>query len=88
MPEVHADPDKLKQVAKTLTSSANQLQEMSRTLSRVVDGAVGRDAEMQKFQQEFNQALKVLTSFSTTLKDGYAPRLQKKAAALEEFQRH
>jgi ABC-type transporter Mla subunit MlaD len=85
MPEVNADPDKLKQLAKTLTSSADELQQTARSLSRAVGDSVGRDAEMQKFQQEFNQALKTLTRLSETMKGQYAPALQKKAAALEQY---
>lgn len=87
MPEVNADPEKLKQLAKTLTSSADKLQQIARTLSRAVDGAVGRDAEMQKFQHEFKQSLKTLTRFGETMKGQQAPALQKKAAALEQYQR-
>lgn len=85
MPEVNADPEKLKQLAKTLSSSADQLQQIARTLARSVDGSVGRDAEMQKFQQEFKQSLRTLTRFGETLKGQYAPALQKKAAALEQY---
>lgn len=85
MPEVNADPEKLNQLAKTLSSSADQLQQIARSLGRAVDGSVGRDAEMQKFQQDFKQSLKTLTRFSETLKSQHAPALQKKAAALEQY---
>lgn len=85
MPEVNADPEELQQLAKTLSSSADQLQQIARSLARSVDRSVGRDAEMQKFQQEFKQALKSLTRFSEIVKGQYAPALQKKAAALEQY---
>ena len=85
MPEVNADPEKLNQLAKTMSSSADQLQQIARSLARAVDSSVGRDAEMRRFQQDFKQALKTLTRFSETLKDQYAPTLQKKAAALEQY---
>lgn len=85
MPEVHADPDKLKQLARTLNSSADQLQQVARSLTRAVSDATGRDPEMQRFQQEFSQALKTLTKFSETMKSQYSPALQKKASALEQY---
>ncbi len=85
MPEVNADPEKLKQLAKTLTSSADQLQQIARSLSRAVDNSVGRDAEMRKFQQDFAQTLKSLSQLTETLKGQYAPALQKKAAALDQY---
>jgi ABC-type transporter Mla subunit MlaD len=85
VPEVNADPEKLNQLARTLSSSADQLQQIARSLARAVDSSIGRDAEMQKFQQDFKQALKTLTRFGETLKGQYAPTLQKKAAALEQY---
>jgi ABC-type transporter Mla subunit MlaD len=87
VPPVNADPEKLQQLAKTLSSSADQLQQIARSLARAVDGSVGQDADMQRFQQDFKQALKTLTRFSETMKSQYAPALQKKAAALEQYLR-
>lgn len=85
MPDVHADPEKLKQLAKTLTSSADQLQQVARALSRALDSSGWQDAERQKFEQDFKQAIKTLSQFAEKLKGQYAPVLQKKAAALEQY---
>lgn len=85
MPEVHADPEKLKQFAKTLTSSADQLQQVARTLSRALDSSGWQDAERQKFEQDFKKTVKTLSQFTEKLKGQYAPVLQKKAAALEQY---
>jgi len=85
MPEVHADPEKLRQFAKTLTSSADQLQQIARALSRALDSSRWQDAERQKFEQDFKQTVKTLSQFTEKLKSQYAPDLQKKAAALEQY---
>jgi uncharacterized protein YukE len=85
MPEVHADPEKLKQLAKTLTSSADQLQQVARTLSSALNNSGWQDAERQKFEQDFKQTVRTLGQFTEKLKSQYVPVLQKKAAALEQY---
>jgi uncharacterized protein YukE len=85
--EVHADPEKLKQLAKTLTSSADQLQQVARALSRALDSSGWQDAERQRFEQDFKQTVKALSQFTDKLNGQYAPVLQKKAAALEQYGR-
>ena len=87
MPEVHADPEKLKQLARTLTSSADQLQQVARALSRALNSSGWQDAERQRFEQDFKQTVKTLSQFTEKLKGQYAPVLQKKAAALEQYNR-
>lgn len=85
MPDVHADPEKLKQFAKALTSSADQLQQIARGLSRALENSGWQDAERQKFEQDFKQTVNTLSQFTEKLKGEYAPILQKKAAALEQY---
>lgn len=85
MPDVHADPEKLKQFAKALNKSADQLREISRALSRALENSGWQDAERQKFEQDFNQTVKTLGAFTDKLKSQYAPAVQKKAAALEQY---
>lgn len=85
MPEVHADPEKLKQLAKSLTKSADQLQEVARALSRALESSGWQDSERQKFEQDFKQTVKSLSQFTDKLRGQYAPVLQKKAAALEQY---
>lgn len=86
MPDVHADPDKLRQFAKTLRGSADQLTQITRALSRALDNSGWQDAERRKFEQDFKQTVKMLGQFTDKLKGEYAPALQKKAAALEQYQ--
>ena len=85
MPEVHADPEKLKQLAKSLTKSADQLQQVARALSRALESSGWQDSERQKFEQDFKQTVKSLSQFTDKLRGQYAPVLQKKAAALEQY---
>jgi len=85
MPEVHADPEKLRQFARTLTTSADQLQQIARTLSRALDNSGWQAAERQRFEQDFRQTVKTLSQFTEKLRGQYAPELQRKAAALEQY---
>lgn len=85
MPEVQADPEKLKQLARTFVASADQLQQMTRALSRALENSGWRDMERQKFEQDFKQTLRTLGQFTEKLKGQYAPDLQRKAAALEQY---
>jgi len=85
MPDVHADPEKLKEFARTLIKSADQLQQVAQSLSRALDKSGWNDSERQKFEQDFKQTVKSLTQFNEKLKSTYAPTLQKKASALEQY---
>jgi uncharacterized protein YukE len=85
MAGVIADPEKLRQLARTMSSSADQLQQIARNLTRALDSSGWNDSERQKFEQEFRQSLRSLTQFTGLLKSGYAPLLQRKAAALEQY---
>jgi uncharacterized protein YukE len=88
VPEIHADPEKMRQFARALASSADQLQQVARALSRALDSSGWQDAERQKFEQDFKQTVKALSQLSEKLKGQYAPAMQKKAAALEQFRGH
>jgi uncharacterized protein YukE len=85
MAGVIADSEKLSQLARTMSSSADQLQQIARNLTRALDSSGWDDAERQKFEQEFKQSLRYLTQFAELLKSQYAPLLQRKAAALEQY---
>jgi len=85
MPDVHADPDKLKQLARTLRTSADQMQSIARSLSRALDASGWQDAERQRFEQDFKQTVKTLGQFTDKLKNEYAPTIEKKATALEQY---
>ena len=85
MAGVIADPEKLRQLARTFTGSADQLQQLARNLTRALDSSGWDDAERRRFEQDFNQSMRTLTRFADTLKGQYAPDLKRKAAALEQY---
>jgi uncharacterized protein YukE len=85
MPEVRADPEKLRQFAKALTTSADQLQQIARGLSRALDSSGWQDSERQKFEQDFRETVKTMSQFTDKLRGQYATALHKKAAALEQY---
>jgi uncharacterized protein YukE len=84
VPNVHADPDKLKQFGKSLTASADKLDEVVRGLSQGLSNSGWNDSERQKFEESFQQIVKNLGQFTNKLRE-YGPQLQKKAAALEQY---
>jgi len=85
VPDVIADPDKLRQFAKTLAASADQLQQIARHLRRGLDATGWRDSERQRFEADFNQTLKTITQFTDRMRSQYVPQLQKKAEALDRY---
>ncbi len=85
MPDVHADPDKLRQFASALSRSAQQLESIARQLQRGLDSTGWQDTERQRFEQDFQQTVRTLTQFTDRLLCQYVPQLQKKAAALDRF---
>lgn len=85
MPDVQVDPEKLRQFARTLTSSAQKLDELSRQMQRSLDATNWRDSERQKFEQDFRQTLKTLSQVAERLKSQQVPQLQRKAEALDRY---
>ncbi len=85
MPEVNADPEKLRQFAKALSASSQQFDQLARSLQRSLDATNWKDSERQRFESDFKQTLKTISQFSERLRSQYVPQLQKKAEALDRF---
>ncbi|MDP9459912.1 MAG: WXG100 family type VII secretion target [Actinomycetota bacterium] len=85
MPDVNADPDKLRQFARTLSNSALQFEQLSRQLQRSLDTTGWKDSERQRFEQDFKQTLKAVTQVAERLRGQYVPQINKKAEALDRF---
>lgn len=86
MPDVRADPEKLRQFASTLSRSADQLESIARQLRRSVDATGWQDSERQRFEEDFQATIRALSRFTERLRDAYVPQLRKKAEALDRFQ--
>jgi hypothetical protein len=87
MPDVQADPDKLRQLARMMTSASQQLEVLSKQVRKALDGCGWRDSERVKFEQQLAPDLKQLHAMSERLRSQYPPILQRKAEALDEFRR-
>lgn len=85
MPDVIADPEKLRNFSRVLTASAQELEQVVRRLQRGLDQTGWRDSERQKFEADFQQTLRSVSQFTERLRDQYLPTLQRKAEALERF---
>jgi len=87
VPDIHADPEKLRQFARTLTKSSQQFDQLSRQMKQGLDATGWQDSERVKFESDFAATLKTIRMFSERLKSEYVPKLQRKAAALDNFRR-
>lgn len=85
MPDINADPDKLRLFTRTMSNSAQQLEQLSRQLQRSLDSTGWKDSERQRFEQDFQQTLKAITHIAVRLRSQYVPQLNKKADALDRF---
>lgn len=85
MPDVIADPEKLRAFASALVKASDQLEQIGRQMQRGLDATGWRDSERQMFEQDFRATLKTVQHFSARLKSEYVPQLQRKAAALDQF---
>jgi hypothetical protein len=85
MPDVHADPDKLRQFASALSRSAQQLESIARQMQRSLDATGWDDSERHRFEQDFQQTVRSLSQFTDRLRSQYVPQLQRKAQALDRF---
>jgi uncharacterized protein YukE len=85
LPDVNADPDKLRQFARTVSSSAQQLEQLTRQLQRSLETTGWKDSERQRFEQDFKQTLKAVNQAAERLRSQHVPELTKKAQALDSF---
>lgn len=85
MPDVNADPDKLRQFVRTMSSAAQQLEQLTRQLQRGLQATGWKDSERQRFEQDFKQTLKAINQAAQRLRGEHVPQLTKKAQALDRF---
>jgi len=87
MPDVNADPEKLKILGKELVKIGSQIEELSRNLQRKLDATGWNDKERQRFQAELAPVVKGLQQHAQRLSSQFVPILNRKAAALEQYRR-
>jgi Proteins of 100 residues with WXG len=85
VPDVRADPEKLRQFASALSRSSSQLESIARQLRRSLETTGWQDSERQRFEQDFQATVHALSGFTERLRDTYVPQLRKKADALDRF---
>lgn len=85
MPEIRADPEKLRHFASALSNSAGQLESIARQLRRSLDATGWQDSERQRFEEDFQATVRALGAFTERLRETYVPQLRKKAEALDRF---
>ncbi len=87
MGQAIVDPQELRRFAQRLrhfsTEVMTQMQTVQRQLAAL--GATWRDAEHQKFQEEFEQQLNTFGRFVESTSE-YVPYLVRKAERVEEYQ--
>ncbi len=87
MSKVRADPAKLRELAKKLRSAGDQLEQVQRQALGALRAADWPDHEGQRFADTLSRDLKVVTAVSHKLKNEHPRALEKKARALDQFQR-
>lgn len=85
MPGVNADPEKLRQLAVQLSSTAEQCEQISRQLLRSLEATGWKDSERDRFEATLKAALRQVTKAGDQMKSDLAPQLRRKATALDQF---
>jgi hypothetical protein len=75
MPDVRADPDKLRSLASALTKAAQECEQIARTAKRGLDVSGWKDAERVKFEQVLGTTLRPLLLAAERLMSDHVPQL-------------
>jgi uncharacterized protein YukE len=86
MPRAFVDPAEMRRFAGTLKNFTGDLRQHLSTLQAQFNALsdTWRDQEHQKFAEEFEQTVRVLTHFAATAAD-HVPFLLRKAERIEEY---
>jgi hypothetical protein len=87
MPNVTADPEKLRDLAKKISSAGQQLDAMRNQITKAVASAGWDDSERHRFEEQIAADLKTVAAVAQRLQSQYPSVLQRKARALDEFRR-
>ena len=84
---VNADPDKLRELAKKLKSSGEQIEQMHRQALGALQASGWNDRERQRFEADLSRDLKAAAVIGRKLQSDYPTTLERKAQALDDFRR-
>jgi hypothetical protein len=84
---VIADPAKLRELASKLRTAGQQIEQLQRQALGALQSSGWNDRERQRFEAELSRDLKAAVAIGRKLQDEYPKALQRKAQALDEFQR-
>ena len=84
---VIADPDKLRELAKKLKSSGDQIEQMQRQALGALQASGWNDRERQRFEADLSRDLKAVSAIGRKLQNDYPKALERKAKALDDFRR-
>lgn len=84
---VNADPDKLRELAKKLKRSGEQIEQMQRQALGALRSSGWNDRERQRFEAALSRDLKAATAIARKLRGDYPQALERKARALDDFRR-
>jgi hypothetical protein len=84
---VIADADKLRELAKKLKSSGEQIEQMRREALGALQSSGWNDRERQRFEAVLSRDLKAAAAIGRKLQNDYPQALERKAKALDDFRR-
>ena len=86
MPQAVVDPDDLREFARLLKKFNNNLRDQATTLANQLTalGSTWRDQEHKKFEQQFEEGIKMLGRFLEN-NDQHVPYLMRKAEYIEDY---
>jgi septal ring factor EnvC (AmiA/AmiB activator) len=87
VPNIAADPEELKNLAKTIAAAGQHLETIRTQVTKAIANSGWNDAERQKFEQQIAADLKTIGAISERFKTQYRVSLERKARALEDFRR-
>jgi hypothetical protein len=84
---VNADPSKLRELAKKLKSTGDQIEQMQRQTLGALQASGWDDRERQRFEADLSRDMKAVAAIGRRLQNDYPKTLERKAKALDDFRR-
>ena len=84
---VNADPAKLRDLAKKLKASGQQMEQLQRQALGALQSSGWNDRERQRFEADLSRDHKSATAIGRKLQNDYPKALERKAKALDDFRR-